>query len=114
MLGVDPGAEVHAFCRKQGLQVFQGTLVEAPLEERSVDCVAIWNTFDQLPAPEPTLAAACRLLHRSGMLVMRVPNGECFRLATTWMRKLSRALGCPLVQHRQVHTGARLLLNVVS
>jgi SAM-dependent methyltransferase len=92
MLGVDLGMEVNSFCKIRGLPVFQGTLVELPLEESSVDCIAIWNTFDQFPNPETTLAAACRLLRPGGLLVLRVPNGECFRLAVAWMRKLPRPL----------------------
>ena len=92
MLGVDPGVEVNNFCQKRGLPVYQGTLAELELEERSVDCIAIWNTFDQLPNPEPTLAAACRVLRPGGLLVLRVPNGDCFRSAVAWMRKLPRLL----------------------
>jgi len=90
LLGIDPGEEVTAFCRQRGLQVFQGTLAEAPLREKSVDCVTIWNTFDQLPTLASTLAAARRILRPGGLLVVRVPNGEYFRLATTWLRKLPR------------------------
>ena len=92
MLGVDPGTEASSFCKRRGFPVFQGTLAELPLEERSVDCVSIWHTFDQLPDPEPTLSAACRLLRPGGILALRVPNGECFRLAVAWMRKLPRPL----------------------
>ncbi|HEV8713937.1 MAG TPA: methyltransferase domain-containing protein [Candidatus Binatia bacterium] len=92
MVGVEPEMEVNNFCRRRGQSVFQGTLTELPLEERSVDCIAIWQTFDQLPDPEPTLAAACRLLRPGGILAVRVPNGECFRLAIAWMRKLPRPL----------------------
>jgi SAM-dependent methyltransferase len=87
MLGVDPGAEVNAFCHQKGLPVFAGTLEEVPLPQGSVDCVAIWNTFDQLPDPRPTLAAATRLLRPGGLLVLRVPHGECFRRAARWLRR---------------------------
>jgi SAM-dependent methyltransferase len=92
MVGVDPGAEVSGFCRRRGLPVFQGTLTELPLEESSVDCISIWHTFDQLPNPDPTLTTACRLLRPGGVLAVRVPNGECFRLAVARMHKLPRPL----------------------
>ncbi|HKA55151.1 MAG TPA: class I SAM-dependent methyltransferase [Candidatus Binatia bacterium] len=92
MVGVDPGAEVSSFCRRRGLHVFQGTLTELPLEEHSVDCISIWHTFDQLPDPDPTLTAACRLLRPGGVLAVRVPNGECFRLAVARMHTLPRPL----------------------
>jgi SAM-dependent methyltransferase len=78
MLGVDPGKEVNAFCSQRGLQVLTGTLPEMPLEPSSVDCVAIWNTFDQLPDPTPILTAARRALRPGGILAIRVPNGQCF------------------------------------
>lgn len=99
MLGVDPGREVDSFCAERGLRVFRGTLPE--LVERGhpewgpgpVDCVAIWNAFDQLPEPEPVLAAARSLLRRGGVLALRVPNGECFRAAAARMRRLPEPLG---------------------
>ncbi len=90
MLGVDPGKEVVAFCRGRDYPVFCGTLVDAPVAPASLDAVAIWNTFDQLPNPDSTLAAARRLLHQQGLLVVRVPNGQCFRHLITWGRKLGR------------------------
>jgi hypothetical protein len=79
---------VISFCRKQGLHVFQGTLTDAAIKPGTVDCVAIWNTFDQLPSPTSTLAAACTLLRPNGLVVIRIPNGECFRGALKWMRRL--------------------------
>ena len=92
MLGVDPGKEVDSFCREHELRVFQGTLAEAPIEPGSIDCVAIWNTFDQLPNPAPTLEAAGRVLRPGGVLALRVPNGDCFRFAESWMPRLPRPL----------------------
>ncbi|HEU4754922.1 MAG TPA: methyltransferase domain-containing protein, partial [Armatimonadota bacterium] len=97
MLGVDPGREVDTFCAERGLPVFSGTLPQLGSEQLpvgwqpgSVDCVAVWNAFDQLPHPEPTLRAARRLLRPGGLLALRVPNGECFRLATRRMRQLPK------------------------
>jgi SAM-dependent methyltransferase len=88
MLGVDPGEEVGVFCRERGLSVFSGTLPELLLTPNSADCVAIWNTFDQLPDPVMTIKPVCQLLKPGGILVIRVPNGECFRWATTQLRSL--------------------------
>jgi SAM-dependent methyltransferase len=78
VLGVDPGAEVVAFCQKRGLPVSRGTLEELALPPASFDAVTIWNTFDQIPAPGGTLAAAARLLRPGGILALRVPNGRFF------------------------------------
>jgi SAM-dependent methyltransferase len=57
-----------------------------------VDAVAIWNTFDQMPEPEPVLAAARRCLRPGGVLALRVPNGDCFRLLSGASRRLPRPL----------------------
>lgn len=88
MLGVDPGAEVSAFCREKGLPIFCGTAGELPLPPQSVDSITIWNTFDQLPDPRVTITQACQMLRPGGVLVIRVPNGECFRWAVTQLRTL--------------------------
>lgn len=89
MFGIDPGDEVTSFCRAEGLPVFHGTVEEAGLAPASFDAVVIWNTFDQLPDPHPTLTQVVRLLRNGGMLVLRVPNGACFSWAMTvprWLR----------------------------
>lgn len=81
IVGVDPGREVSAFCRERGLPVFCGTLPELPIQSHSVDGIAIWNTFDQLPDPIVTITKVCQILRPGGILVIRIPNGECFRWA---------------------------------
>ncbi|HEX5324110.1 MAG TPA: methyltransferase domain-containing protein [Capsulimonadaceae bacterium] len=77
-LGIDPGKDVDEFCRAKGLPVLHGTLDDLTSSPESVDALAVWNTFDQLPDPGPTLAAAARLLRPRGILALRVPNGEFF------------------------------------
>ena len=88
IVGVDPGQEVTEFCRERGLQVLRGTLIEAPIPAHTVDAVTIWNTFDQLPHPDSTLAAARSMLHQQGILVIRVPNGACFHRMMSWQKRL--------------------------
>jgi SAM-dependent methyltransferase len=90
MLGVDPGKEVASFCHRKGLPVHVGTLNDAPLLPCSVDAVAIWNTFDQLPNPDTTLAAVRRVLRPEGVLVIRIPNGLAYRRAWAWHRRAPR------------------------
>lgn len=89
MFGVDPGDEVTDFCRTKALPVFHGTLEQARLHPERFDAVVIWNTFDQLPDPHPTLATAARLLRSGGVLTIRVPNGACFGWA------MERSAGLP-------------------
>jgi SAM-dependent methyltransferase len=96
MFGVDPGDEVAAFCRARGLPVFHGTLEQAELQPDSFDAVVVWNTFDQLPDPRPTLEAALRLLRDGGVLTIRIPNGACFAWAMGLLAGSRRALRTPL------------------
>lgn len=96
-LGIDPGEEVVAFCREKNLPVRQGTATDVPVQKASADVVAIWNTFDQLPDPRPTLAAARRWLRPGGVLALRVPNGAAFRRAMGWLHRLPRPLRRPLL-----------------
>ncbi|MDX2169459.1 MAG: methyltransferase domain-containing protein [Deltaproteobacteria bacterium] len=91
-LGIDPGEEVTAFCRRRGLQVERTTAPEASLPDAAADAVAVWNTFDQLPDPHPTLRAALRWLRTDGVLIVRVPNGEAFRQAWRLSERLPPAL----------------------
>ena len=63
--------------------------MEASIKPGSVDAVAIWNTFDQLPNPDSTLAAARRILGSHGTLVLRIPNGSFFRQLTLWHKRFS-------------------------
>ncbi len=90
VIGIDPGDEVARFCRAQRHSVFQGTLPEFPCDPHTVDAVVIWNTFDQLPDPRPTLHAAARLLRSGGLLVLRLPNGAYFQWATDRLRRAGR------------------------
>jgi SAM-dependent methyltransferase len=89
--GVDPGEEVDRFCRARGLPVERTTLdalaASGAVPPASLDCVAIWNTFDQLPDPAPTLRTARRLLRDGGVLALRVPSGRCFRLLWALCRR---------------------------
>ena len=96
-VGIDPGEEVAAFCREQGFDVLATTASEAAIDAASVDGVAIWNTFDQLPDPEPTLAAVRRWLRPGGLLAIRVPNGTCFRSAVARLRRGPSPLSGPLL-----------------
>ncbi|MFN2424829.1 MAG: class I SAM-dependent methyltransferase [Candidatus Binatia bacterium] len=86
-VGIDPGHEVADFCKARGLTVHRASAADCPIPAGSVDCVAIWNTFDQLPDPHPTLRAVQGWLRPGGLLVLRVPDGRCF---SACMGKLRR------------------------
>jgi SAM-dependent methyltransferase len=80
-VGLDPGVQMAERCRARGLRVIESTLEDhvGAVGEAGYDCVAIWNTFDQLPEPKPTLAAAARVLRPGGVLALRVPHGRYYR-----------------------------------
>ena len=80
-IGVDPGEQLVEWCRERGRRVYAGTLEEFAAQHSvmAVDCLAIWNTFDQLPDPRPTLALAARFLTKGGVLAIRVPHGDGYR-----------------------------------
>ena len=75
--GLDINVEVNEFTRSLGFSVHDGEL-SSLTADRSYDCVAIWNTFDQLADPRGAVNAAYRLLSPGGVLVIRVPNGEFY------------------------------------
>jgi SAM-dependent methyltransferase len=93
--GLDPSEQLTRLCASAGLRVARATLdaIEIGPGSARFDAVAIWNTFDQLPAPHAALAAAWRVLRTGGLLVLRVPHGECFRRWISRRRPPLRALG---------------------
>ncbi len=84
--GIDPGDAVVRFCRDRGLPVLQGMLEESSQPSNVLDAVVIWNTFDQLPDPRPLLLTIGQLLKPDGLLVIRVPHGNCYRSAMEFTR----------------------------
>jgi SAM-dependent methyltransferase len=88
--GIDPGVEVARFCEAKGLSVLRENASEVVFPACAADCVAIWNTFDQLPDPHPTLRSARRCLKNDGLLVVRVPNGVAFERGVERLRRAGR------------------------
>jgi SAM-dependent methyltransferase len=86
-VGLDPGRQLVRACRRRGLRVIEGTFEDLAARDAlfSVDCIAIWNTFDQLADPRTTLALAAVSLRPGGILALRVPHGACFaQLLARW------------------------------
>jgi SAM-dependent methyltransferase len=78
--GVDINPDVNTFTRSLGFTVHDGSLATfaETAQGRRFDCVAIWNTFDQLADPRGVVRVARELLAPGGLLVVRVPNGEFY------------------------------------
>jgi SAM-dependent methyltransferase len=85
--GIDPGVEVADFCSSKGLKVLRENVDDLEFPEGAADCIAVWNTFDQLPDPHPALRSLARCVKPGGLAVFRVPNGECFEACMRWMRR---------------------------
>jgi len=73
--GVEPNASAAEYARHQfAVDVFQGTLGEAPYEPDSFDVVTFWDVLEHTFCPAEELAHAARLLRLGGLLVLSVPN----------------------------------------
>jgi SAM-dependent methyltransferase len=78
VIGVDIGRDTSRFSRALGFDVRAVPLEQGGFERESLDAVFIWNCFEQLAAPRGALAVARRLLRRSGVLVLRVPDARFY------------------------------------
>jgi len=70
------------------LDVRQGTLEEAGLQEGSFDVVTLWDVIEHLPDPSRALQKICRLLKSDGLLCIETPNaGSVYRkiLGKKWI-----------------------------
>ncbi len=73
-VGVDIGRDTSRFSQLHGYDVRSDPLESCDFESASFDGVFIWNCFEQLAAPRVALDEARRILRRSGVLVLRVPD----------------------------------------
>jgi 2-polyprenyl-3-methyl-5-hydroxy-6-metoxy-1,4-benzoquinol methylase len=84
--GVDPGKDSGDFARSRGFTVHAGTIEECEFAGEQCDGVFIWNCFDQIENPEPTLRACRRLLRKDGLLAVRTPDGQFYSLCEGLLR----------------------------
>src|SRR5262249_19731704 len=101
--GVDVNERATTFAGERGFKVSHGEIDTVPGTE-AFDAVTIWNTFEQLYDTRAAIAAAKRLLTPSGLLVVRIPNGEFYarwraRLTGHWPR-----LAIALLSHNNLLT----------
>lgn len=57
-----------------GIKIYKQDLLEAPLEEQSLDIVVIWHVLEHLTNPSAVLKRINKLLKPDGLLVVAVPN----------------------------------------
>jgi len=94
--GIDVNAGAVAFARSLGLPAERGTLEELPAARR-YDAIAIWNCFEQLPAPRAALLRTHELLRPGGVLALRVPSGDFYRRWRVHLDGAARALATALL-----------------
>jgi SAM-dependent methyltransferase len=99
--GLDVNETASAFARKQGFRVTISDL-ESWREERSVDAVAIWNCFDQLPDPRRAAMAARALLRTGGILAIRVPNGGFYAALRPHLSGARTPLATAMLAHNNL------------
>lgn len=78
--GVDVGKDTSRFALAKGFAVHVAELAECRFPDAAFDGVFIWNCFEQIEDPGPTLAESRRILKPGGLLLVRVPNGLFYGL----------------------------------
>ena len=77
--GVDiSGVAVEAAKNSFGLDIFKGTITEAPFEDSSFDIITAWWYLEHIPDPHVTAARISSLLKPNGHCIIGVPNFESF------------------------------------
>jgi len=61
-----------------GLDIFKGTVTEAPLPNAYFDIITAWWYLEHIPDPRATVARVSSLLKNNGYFIMGVPNFNSF------------------------------------
>lgn len=82
-VGVEPNEDlVKRAVGELGLDVRQGTLTTADLEEASFDVITLWHCLEHDPTPKETLRLCFRLLKPEGVVVAQVPDHASWEAKT--------------------------------
>lgn len=94
VMAVEPSASRSAFAREVlGLRVLEGCLDEVDLGANEWDVVTFTDALEYLPNPVADLSRVVERLAPGGILFLKVPNGDYFRLRFALERKLGIRLG---------------------
>jgi len=75
VMGVEPINSAAEYARQQfDLNVFDGTLNEAPYPPSSFDAITFWDVLEHTYYPSQELTDAARLLRPNGLLALSIPN----------------------------------------
>lgn len=79
--GVEPSPYAAQYARRRfGLNIYEGTLDNAPLEGRQFDVVTMWDVLEHLHDPLTDLRRVRALLRPDGIFVARVPNRHALEI----------------------------------
>ena len=104
--GIDVNPATNELARARGFAVETGAVDDIPEEGDTIDAVALWNCFDQIPDPRAALRRVHRRLRAGGILALRVPNGGLYSACIrgrrggllpggAWVLALNNLLGFP-------------------
>jgi len=71
-------AAVEAAKNTFGLDIFKGTISEAPFEKASFDVITAWWYLEHVPDPQATAARISTFLKPNGYCIIGVPNFNSF------------------------------------
>jgi 2-polyprenyl-3-methyl-5-hydroxy-6-metoxy-1,4-benzoquinol methylase len=77
--GVDNSeAAVQTAKQMYGIDVFHGTLLDAPFADGSFDAITAWSFLEHVPNPREVVRRISRLLKPGGLCIICVPNVTSF------------------------------------
>ncbi len=91
--GVEFGNQGVAVCRAQGLDIFQGGLLEASFDADTFDLVTAHHFIEHVPNPVEIITEMVRILKPGGRLLLRTPNNAA--LGRRWFGQYWFANGVP-------------------
>ena len=75
--GVDALSAAVQRARRLGLEVFEGTIFDVPID-RQFDVIAMLHLIEHVPDPRATLERAAQLLTPGGTLLLELPNFDAW------------------------------------
>lgn len=84
--GVEISADAAAIANQNGVETFVGTFMGYDSEVKA-DAICMYQTLEHLPNPKEILNKAKTVLNNHGLLIIEVPNIECFEMKYSKERK---------------------------
>ncbi len=109
VVGIEPSVQACAVARERGIDARVGTLAEVKLESETYDAVVFRQSLEHVTDPVTDLRRAREALCRGGMVIISVPNFDC------WQRRCfgERWFHLDLPRHR-LHFNAIALGTVLA